>query len=208
MRFLDNVLQDYIDRHEPGMERAAYSAGRERSVGLGVMGFHSFLQARGLPSKGRWPSRGPEDLQAYQRAGESGVDDAGGRARALPRCGGYGRDGALLVQDGDRADRVHLDHLWRHQRLYRAIPANIYTHKTLSGQLLDQESLSGEAVQREVEEHRRGMEFVLEHGGSVQHLDFLSRRKRTATRPASRSISAGCSNWPVTAPPISTRRSR
>ncbi len=39
MRFLDNVLQDYIDRHEPGMERAAYSAARERSVGLGVMGF-------------------------------------------------------------------------------------------------------------------------------------------------------------------------
>ncbi|HVF95114.1 MAG TPA: ribonucleoside-diphosphate reductase subunit alpha, partial [Sphingomonas sp.] len=52
MRFLDNVLQDYIDRHEPGMERAAYSAGRERSVGLGVMGFHSFLQARGLPFEG------------------------------------------------------------------------------------------------------------------------------------------------------------
>src|SRR5437762_10323992 len=46
MRFLDNVLQDYIDRAEPGMERAAYSAMRERSVGLGVMGFHSFLQAR------------------------------------------------------------------------------------------------------------------------------------------------------------------
>src|SRR5947209_5485324 len=43
MRFLDNVLQDYIDRAEPGMERAAYSAMRERSVGLGVMGFPSFL---------------------------------------------------------------------------------------------------------------------------------------------------------------------
>lgn len=34
MRFLDNVLQDYIDRAEPGMEKAAYSASRERSVGL------------------------------------------------------------------------------------------------------------------------------------------------------------------------------
>src|SRR3546814_17703544 len=52
MRFLDNVLQDYIDRAEPGMARAAYSAARERSVGLGVMGFHSFLQARGLPFEG------------------------------------------------------------------------------------------------------------------------------------------------------------
>src|SRR3546814_1875311 len=52
MRFLDNVLQDYSDRAEPGMARAAYSAARERSVGLGVMGFHSFLQARGLPFEG------------------------------------------------------------------------------------------------------------------------------------------------------------
>src|SRR3546814_19824099 len=52
MRFLDNVLQDYSDRAEPGMARAAYSAARERSVGLGVMGFHSFLQARSLPFEG------------------------------------------------------------------------------------------------------------------------------------------------------------
>ncbi|WP_397588887.1 ribonucleoside-diphosphate reductase subunit alpha, partial [Sandarakinorhabdus limnophila] len=49
MRFLDNVLQDYIDRSEPAMARAAYAAMRERSVGLGVMGLHSFFQARGLP---------------------------------------------------------------------------------------------------------------------------------------------------------------
>src|SRR3546814_7788879 len=48
MRFLDNVLQDYIDRAPPEMARAKYSAMRERSVGLGVMGFHSFLQARNI----------------------------------------------------------------------------------------------------------------------------------------------------------------
>ena len=52
MRFLDNVLQDYIDRAPPEMARAKYSAMRERSVGLGVMGFHSFLQARGIPFEG------------------------------------------------------------------------------------------------------------------------------------------------------------
>src|SRR6201990_1487260 len=49
MRFLDNVLQDFIDRAPPGMEKARYAAMRERSVGLGVMGFHSFLQAQGVP---------------------------------------------------------------------------------------------------------------------------------------------------------------
>jgi ribonucleoside-diphosphate reductase alpha chain len=49
MRFLDNVLTDYIERAPDEMARAKYSAERERSVGLGVMGFHSFLQARGIP---------------------------------------------------------------------------------------------------------------------------------------------------------------
>src|SRR3954453_18802398 len=52
MRFLDNVLTDYIDRAPSEMARAKYSAMRERSVGLGVMGFHSFLQARNIPFEG------------------------------------------------------------------------------------------------------------------------------------------------------------
>src|SRR5690606_29524573 len=48
MRFLDNVLQDFIDRAPDAMSQAVYSAQRERSVGLGLMGFHSFLQAQGV----------------------------------------------------------------------------------------------------------------------------------------------------------------
>ncbi|MCG8546007.1 MAG: ribonucleoside-diphosphate reductase subunit alpha, partial [Alphaproteobacteria bacterium] len=52
MRFLDNVLQDFIDNAPSDFERATYSAMRERSVGLGVMGFHSFLQKMGIPMEG------------------------------------------------------------------------------------------------------------------------------------------------------------
>src|SRR3954449_9219149 len=52
MRFLDNVLQDFIDRAPAEMEKAKYSAMRERSVGLGVMGFHSFLQSQNVPWEG------------------------------------------------------------------------------------------------------------------------------------------------------------
>ncbi len=49
MRFLDNVLQDFIDRAPDSMAKAKYSAMRERSVGLGVMGFQSFLQQKNVP---------------------------------------------------------------------------------------------------------------------------------------------------------------
>ncbi|HWU12500.1 MAG TPA: ribonucleoside-diphosphate reductase subunit alpha, partial [Caulobacter sp.] len=49
MRFLDNVLQDFIDRAPDAAKAAAYAAMRERSVGLGLMGFHSFLQSQNVP---------------------------------------------------------------------------------------------------------------------------------------------------------------
>ena len=51
MHFLDNVLQQFIDLSKdlPGFNRAAYAAERERSVGLGMMGFHSYLQSKELP---------------------------------------------------------------------------------------------------------------------------------------------------------------
>lgn len=46
MRFLDNVLTDFIQKAPDSMKRAKYAAMRERSVGLGVMGFHSFLNPK------------------------------------------------------------------------------------------------------------------------------------------------------------------
>jgi ribonucleoside-diphosphate reductase alpha chain len=53
MLFLDNILQDFIDNApDKGFARAKYAAMRERSVGLGVMGFHSFLQMQGIPFEG------------------------------------------------------------------------------------------------------------------------------------------------------------
>ena len=49
MRFLDNVLSDFINKAPDQFKDAKYSAERERSVGLGVMGFHSFLQKHRIP---------------------------------------------------------------------------------------------------------------------------------------------------------------
>ncbi len=46
MRFLDNILSEFIEKAPDSFKDAKYSAHRERSVGLGVMGFHSFLQKK------------------------------------------------------------------------------------------------------------------------------------------------------------------
>ncbi|WP_414902189.1 ribonucleoside-diphosphate reductase subunit alpha [Sphingomonas flavalba] len=179
MRFLDNVLQDYIDRAEPGMERAAYSAMRERSVGLGTMGFHSFLQARGLPFEGAmaksWNLKIFKHVSA--QANEASMH--------------------LAVERGpcpDAADRGVMERFSCKTAIaptasisiicggtsacIEPIPANIYTHKTLSGSfsirnpyleaLLTEKSKNSEAV----------WNSILEQGGSVQHLDFLSQEEK------------------------------
>ncbi|WP_260599591.1 ribonucleoside-diphosphate reductase subunit alpha [Sphingomonas endolithica] len=175
MRFLDNVLQDYIDRAEPGMERAAYSAARERSVGLGVMGFHSFLQARGLAFEGAmaksWNLRmfkhikGQVDEASMQLAVERGpcpdAADMGVMERFSCKMAIAPTASISIICGGTSA-------------CIEPIPANIYTHKTLSGsfsiknpyleKLLIEKSKNSDAV----------WNSILEQGGSVQHLDFLS----------------------------------
>lgn len=78
MRFLDNVLQDFIDRAPPQMSSAIYAAMRERSVGLGLMGFHSFLQSRGVPFGGPMAKTWNRKLFKHLRAG-------GGQGQLYPR---------------------------------------------------------------------------------------------------------------------------
>jgi len=179
MRFLDNVLQDFIDRAEPGMEHAAYSAMRERSVGLGVMGFHSFLQARGLPFEGAmaksWNMRmfkhikGQVDEASMQLAIERGpcpdAADMGVMERFSCKMAIAPTASISIICGGTSA-------------CIEPIPANIYTHKTLSGswsiknpyleKLLNEKSKNSDAV----------WNSILEQGGSVQHLDFLSQEEK------------------------------
>ncbi|WP_442678480.1 ribonucleoside-diphosphate reductase subunit alpha [Sphingomonas sp. ASY06-1R] len=179
MRFLDNVLQDFIDRAEPGMERARYSASRERSVGLGVMGFHSFLQARNLPFEGAmaksWNMRIFKHIQAQvneasmQLAVERGpcpdAADMGVMERFSCKTAIAPTASISIICGGTSA-------------CIEPIPANIYTHKTLSGsfsiknpyleKLLIEKSKNSDAV----------WNTILEQGGSVQHLDFLTTEEK------------------------------
>ena len=175
MRFLDNVLQDYIDRHEPGMERAAYSAGRERSVGLGVMGFHSFLQARGLPFEGAmaksWNLRIFKHINAQvneasmQLAVERGpcpdAADMGVMERFSCKMAIAPTASISIICGGTSA-------------CIEPIPANIYTHKTLSGSFVVKNPYLEKIFIEKSKNSDAVWNSILEMGGSVQHLDFLS----------------------------------
>jgi ribonucleoside-diphosphate reductase alpha chain len=179
MRFLDNVLDDFIARAEPGMERAAYSAGRERSIGLGVMGFHSFLQARNLPFEGAmaksWNLRIFKHLQAQANeasmalAAERGpcpdAADMGVMERFSCKTAIAPTASISIICGGTSA-------------CIEPIPANIYTHKTLSGSF----SIKNPYLEKLLAEKSKNSDAVwnsiLEKGGSVQHLDFLTPEEK------------------------------
>jgi hypothetical protein len=151
---------------------------RERSVGLGVMGFHSFLQARGIGFESAMAKAWNMKMFKHIRARPTRPRWCSPGTRRLPRCRGHGRDGALLLQDGDRADRVDLHHLRRHLACIEPIPANIYTHKTLSGSFVVKNPYLKSCWSKRPRIRTNVWNSILEHGGSVQHLDFLSPEEK------------------------------
>jgi ribonucleoside-diphosphate reductase alpha chain len=209
LRFLDNVLQDYIDRAPTEMARAKYSAMRERSVGMGVMGFHSFLQQKGIAFESAmakaWnlkmfrhiAAKADEAslLLAQERGPCPDAADMGVMQRFSCKMAIAPTASISIICGGTSA-------------CIEPIPANIYTHKTLSGSFVVENPYLKALLQQKSKDSANVWNSILENGGSVQHLDFLSRRKRRCTRPASRSTSAGCSNSRRTAPRSSIRRSR
>ncbi|MFM9851315.1 MAG: ribonucleoside-diphosphate reductase subunit alpha [Sphingomonadaceae bacterium] len=179
MRFLDNVLTDYINRAPPEMARAKYSAMRERSVGLGVMGFHSFLQARSLPFEGamakswnlkifKHVSQGVNEasmLLATERGACPDAEERGVMERFSCKTAIAPTASISIICGGTSA-------------CIEPIPANIYTHKTLSGSF----SIRNPHLERVLIDKSKNSDAVwnsiLEQGGSVQHLDFLSAEEK------------------------------
>jgi ribonucleoside-diphosphate reductase alpha chain len=184
-RFLDNVLQDFIERAPPEMERAVYAAMRERSVGLGLMGFHSFLQKQGVSMESAmakvWNNkifrhiRRGADAASVKLAQERGACPDAAENNVMARFShklAIAPTASISIICGGTSAGIE------------PIPANIYTHKTLSGsfavknpyleQLLDEKGKNTEAV----------WSSILKNEGSVQHLDCLSDDEKSIFKTA------------------------
>ena len=175
MRFLDNVLQDYIDRAPDEMARAKYSAARERSVGLGVMGYHSFLQAKGLPMESAmakvWNLKMFKHIStaaneasmvlANERGPCPDAEDMGAMERFSCKMAIAPTASISIIAGGTSA-------------CIEPIPANIYTHKTLSGSFVVKNPYLEKLLASKSKDSTNVWNSILEKGGSVQHLDFLT----------------------------------
>ena len=185
MRFLDNVLQDFIDRAPAEMTAAAYAAARERSVGLGLMGFHSFLQGQNVPFESAlaksWNMRIFKHLRrACDAASKVLAEERGPCPDAAERDVmerfshklAIAPTASISIICGGASAGIE------------PIPANVYTHKTLSGSF----SVKNEHLERLlVEKGQNTPEIwasILEHEGSVQHLDFLSQDEKDVFKTA------------------------
>ena len=175
MRFLDNVLEDFIGKAPASMERARYAAMRERSVGLGVMGFHSFLQSQNVPIESAAAKAWNRNIFRHVR----GHADAASRTLAAergpcPDAADYGFDerfsnklaiaptASISIICGGSSPGIEPN------------VANAFTHKTLSGSF----SVRNKYLKALLAEKGRDTDDVWTsitvNEGSVAHLDFLS----------------------------------
>jgi ribonucleoside-diphosphate reductase alpha chain len=179
MRMLDNVLSDFIERAPDEMARAKYSASRERSVGLGVMGFHSFLQSRGLGFESAMAKswnmkifrhiRAQADQASMVLATERGAcpdaEERGVMERFSCKMAIAPTASISIICGGTSA-------------CIEPIPANIYTHKTLSGSFIVKNPYLEKILAAKSKDSTNVWNSILEKGGSVQHLDFLTPEEK------------------------------
>lgn len=185
MRFLDNVLTDFINKAPDSMKRAKYSAMRERSVGLGVMGYHSFLQSKMIPMESVmakvWNRRMFQHIK--RQADDASVKLAHERG-ACPDAADYGimerfsnkmaiaPTASISIITGGASPGIEPN------------AANAYNHKTLSGsfavknpyleKLLEEKGLNNDDI----------WSSIFTNEGSVQHLDFLSQDEKDVFKTA------------------------
>ncbi len=185
MRFLDNVLSDYIERAPPEMARARYAAMRERSVGLGVMGFHSFLQARRIPFESALAKswnlrmfrhiREKVDEASMLLAAERGpcpdAEEMGVMERFSCRMAIAPTASISIICGGTSA-------------CIEPIPANIYTHKTLSGSFVVRNPHLERLLIEKAKNSDAVWSSILERDGSVQHLEFLTAEEKAIFKTA------------------------
>ncbi|MDB4193619.1 ribonucleoside-diphosphate reductase subunit alpha [Candidatus Pelagibacter sp.] len=185
MRFLDNVLTDFIERAPDQFDDAKYSAEKERSVGLGVMGFHSYLQQHSIPLESvmskAWNKKIFKHIQEHvDQASKDLADERG----ACPDAADYGFNerfsnktaiaptASISIICGGASPGVE------------PVAANSYTHKTLSGSFNVRNRYLVELLEKHGKNNDDVWSGITTNQGSVSHLDFLTDLEKDVFKTA------------------------
>ncbi len=172
VRMLDNVLEFFIKHAPSSLEKAKYSAMRERSIGLGAMGFHAYLQRHNIAFESAMAKS--FNMRAFSHLKSSALEASKQLAAEKGECPdgvGYGiRNAHLLAIAPNASSSIICGNTSPSIEPYRA---NAFTQKTKSGTSL----LKNEYLEHALDEIDMNTDEVwkdiMTHGGSVQHLDFL-----------------------------------
>lgn len=185
LRFLDNVLDDFIARAPDAMRKARYSAIRERSVGLGAMGFHSFLQSKMIPFDSVMAKVWNKKMFAHLRAK---ADDA---SRKLAEERGPCPDAAECLIKERFSNKLAIAPTASISIIcggtsagIEPIAANSYTHKTLSGSFNVRNPYLQRLLEQKGENNDDVWAGITTNEGSVQHLDCLTDEEKEVFRTA------------------------
>ncbi|MDA7780570.1 ribonucleoside-diphosphate reductase subunit alpha [Candidatus Pelagibacter sp.] len=185
MRFLDNVLTDFIERAPEQFDDAKYSAEKERSVGLGVMGFHSYLQQHSIPLESvmskAWNKKIFKHIQQHvDQASKDLADERG----PCPDAADYGCNerfsnktaiaptASISIICGGASPGVE------------PVAANSYTHKTLSGSFNVRNRYLVELLEKHGKNTDDVWSGITTNQGSVSHLDFLTDLEKDVFKTA------------------------
>ncbi len=185
MRFLDNVLQDFIYRAPDELSKAKYSAYRERSIGLGVMGFHSFLQAKNIPFESVmskvWNKKifahikSEADRASIEIAKEKGscpdAQDASIVERFTHKIA-IAPTASISIIAGNSSPGIE------------PYNANTFTQKTLTGSFNVRNKNLKTLLEKKGHDTEQVWSSIMMNEGSVMHLDFLSQHEKDVFKTA------------------------
>ncbi len=182
IRMLDNVLTYFIENAPDELYRAARSAFYERSLGLGAMGFHSYLQKEMIPFEGPI-ARGINDnmfkhikSQAYaatvKLAGERGSAPDAGETKV--------RNLHLMAVAPNASTSI----IANTSPSIEPIKANAYVHKTMSGSFFVKNRYLEKLLESKGQNTEEVWKSIIGTDGSVQHLDFLTDWEKSIFKTA------------------------
>lgn len=174
---LDNVLQYFIDNAPAPINRAKFSAIRERSIGIGALGWHAYLQKNNVP----WESALAvgRNLQIFKNI-RTKLDDAniklGTERGEAPDAAGTGRRFSHMLAIAPNASSSII--MGNTSPSIEPLRANAYRQDTLSGSMLNKNKWLDKIIKTESAKHKAGWydetwSSIIANDGSVQHLDWM-----------------------------------
>lgn len=183
VRMLDNVLTFFIENAPPEAWKAVNSAKNERAIGLGAMGFHSYLQKHMVPFETAMASSMNRRLFKHikERALEASKKLATERGEAPDMKGTGLRFSHLLAVAPNASSSIICGNTSPSIEPHRA---NAYTHKTMSGSFLVKNKYLEQQLEKIGKNTDEVWTSIITNRGSIQHLDFIPIDVREVFRTA------------------------